>query len=81
MTNTLSTSYHSFKLRQRMQRLIKFCIILALIIFGFWTIMFLDIPVKRMIAMFGPLATMLAERVFPPDLEYASSWKVFYICD
>jgi phosphonate transport system permease protein len=77
MTNAINTNYQSFKFNQRIRRIIKFGIILGLITFGYWTIIFLDIPIKRMLDMFGPLATMLAERVFPPDLEYASSWKVF----
>ncbi len=68
--------FRDYKADQRMGRLIKFGAGLVLLVFGFWTVGFLEIPMERLLGMFGPLGTMLSERIFPPDMEYATSWKV-----
>ncbi len=60
--------FRDYKADQRMGRLIKFGAGLALLVFGFWTVGFLEIPMERLLGMFGPLGTMLSERIFPPRL-------------
>ena len=76
MTDGIDALYQSFRWDRRIGRLVRFGLALSVLVFGFWTVNFLGIPMERLLGMFGPLGTMLSERVFPPDLAYASSWKV-----
>lgn len=76
MAESVQVLYNSFRTGQRIRRLLKFGAGLALLLFGFWTVSFLEIPIDRLTGMFGHVGAMLAERVFPPDLAYASSWKI-----
>jgi len=76
MTNSLDILHESFKTDQRTGRLVRFGAMLSLLVFGFWTVRYLEIPLGRLLNILGPLGTMLTERMFPPDLVYASSWKI-----
>lgn len=76
MADSTDTLYESFRTDQRTSRLVKFGTTLALLVFGFLSVNYLEIPVERLLGMFGRLGTMLSQRVFPPDLVYASSWKI-----
>lgn len=76
MADSVDILYQSFRADQRTRRLVKFGILLALLLFGFWTVNFLGIPMERLLEMFGPLGKMLTERIFPPDLAYASSSEI-----
>lgn len=73
MTDRTDILFRSFQVDQRTRRLAKFGIALALLTFGFWTVNYLNIPMERLLGMFGPLGSMLANRIFPPDLVYATS--------
>ncbi len=72
-TDNLYITYMSSK---RTTRLVKFGAGLALLVFGFWTVSFLGIPMDRLFGFFGRLGPMLANRIFPPDLVYATDWKI-----
>src|SRR3546814_8010937 len=61
---------------QRVTRIAKFGAFLLLIAFTFWSIDVLNIPVERMLGMFGPLGSMVSERLMPPDLAYAMEPKI-----
>lgn len=76
MADNIDPLYQSFRSDRRTARLLRFGAALALLVFGFWTVSYLEIPMHRLFAMFGPLGTMLSERMFPPDLAYATSWKI-----
>lgn len=76
MADGTKALYQSFRADRRHKRLLRFGAALALLIFGFWTVSYLQIPMGRLLTMFGPLGTMLGERMFPPDLAYATSWKI-----
>jgi len=76
MTDTTDALYQSVRSGKRIARLLRFGAGLGLLVFGFWTIGFLNIPIERLLGMFGPLGSMLADRIFPPDLAYATEWKI-----
>lgn len=76
MADTIDSIYKSFLADQRTRRLIKFGVALSLLVFAFWNIGYFGIPIERLASMFGPLGNMLANRIFPPDLAYASSSKI-----
>ena len=76
MTDSVDTHFQSYKLDQRTRRLLKFGATLGVLVFGFWSVSYLGIPMERLLGMFGPLGTMLSERIFPPDLVYASGTKI-----
>ena len=76
MTDAIQSLYRSYKADQRIVRFIKFGAVLGLLVFGFWTVRFLGIPMDRLPGMLGNLGTMLSERIFPPDLVYATQWKI-----
>ena len=76
MADGIDALFRTFKADQRTGRLIKFGVGLGLLVFGFWTVGFLGIPMERLLGMFGPLGAMLANRVFPPDLVFATEWKI-----
>ena len=76
MADSTDALYNSFRADQRSSRLAKFGIALALLVFGFWTVGYFNIPIERLLSMFGPLGNMLANRIFPPDLTYATSSKI-----
>ena len=76
MTDGIQALYRSYKADQRTERFIKFGVVLGLLVFGSWTVRLLEIPMDRLLGMFGRLGTMLSERVFPPDLVFASQWTI-----
>jgi phosphonate transport system permease protein len=53
---------------------IRFAVILALLAFLAYSVHFLRIDVTRILGAFPRLATILATRYSPPDLEYISDW-------
>jgi phosphonate transport system permease protein len=53
---------------------IRFAVILALLAFLAYSIHFLRIDLTRILGAFPRLATILATRYSPPDLEYISDW-------
>ena len=76
MTYSTATLYKAYMSGARAARIVKFGAGLALLVFGFWTVSFLGIPMDRLFGFFGRLGPMLANRIFPPDLVYATDWKI-----
>ena len=50
--------------------------LLLFLVFAFWSINVLQIPVERILGMFGRLGTMFAERLMPPDIGYATQSSI-----
>ena len=76
MAYSIADLYKTYTYGTRTARLVKFGAGLALLVFGFWTVSFLGIPMDRLFGLFGRLGPMLANRIFPPDLAYATDWKI-----
>ena len=76
MADTIDALHRTFNAHRRTVRLARFGAGLGLLVFGFWTVGFLGMPMERLLGMFGPLGAMLANRLFPPDLVFVSEWKI-----
>jgi phosphonate transport system permease protein len=50
--------------------LINYGILFAILIFFAYSVHYLNIPLERILGMFGRLGDVLANRYYPPDLEY-----------
>ena len=49
---------------------------LLFIAFGFWSIEVLNIPIERLLGMFGRLGFMITENLFPPTMSYVMEQRV-----
>ena len=76
MADYIADIQNTYMSNQRKARLVKFGTGLALLVFGFWTVSFLNIPMERLFGLFGRLGPMLANRIFPPDMAYATEWNI-----
>jgi phosphonate transport system permease protein len=70
MTSGIDTIHESYLSDRRISRIVKFIILLLTLTFGVWTVDVLNIPIERVLRMFGPLASMVTDRLMPPDLYY-----------
>lgn len=52
------------------QSLIKYGILLGILLFFSYSVYYLNIPLERIIGMFGRLGDVLINRYYPPDIEY-----------
>ena len=52
------------------QSLINYAILFGILLFFSYSIHYLNIPLERVLGMFGRLGDVLANRYYPPDLEY-----------
>ncbi len=59
------------------QSLIKYGIFLGILLFFSYSVHYLDIPLERIFGMFGRLGNLLADRYYPPDMEYI--WDIDYL--
>jgi len=59
------------------QSLIKYGIFLSILLFLAYSIHYLNIPLSRMLGMFGRLGDVLANRYYPPDLDYIADTDYF----
>ncbi len=59
------------------QSLIKYGILLGILLFFSYSVHYLDIPLERISGMFGRLGNLLADRYYPPDMEYI--WDIDYL--
>lgn len=50
--------------------LIGYAVWLSILVFLAYTVEYLDIPLDRLFGMFGRMGTTLANRYYPPDIEY-----------
>ena len=72
MTSGVDAIHQSYLADRRISRIWKFIVLLMILTFGVWTVDVLNIPIERVLRMFGPLATMVTERLMPPDLYYVA---------
>jgi phosphonate transport system permease protein len=56
---------------RRVRRFGGFAALMLVLVFGFWSVHVLNIPVDRIAGMFGRLGHMVTERLMPPDIAYA----------
>ena len=61
---------------RRMVRLWQFAGLLVFLVFAFWSVDVLNIPIERVLGMFGRLGRWVGERLLPPDLAYAAEPKI-----
>jgi phosphonate transport system permease protein len=66
--------WHRFKYPSS---LIKYGIFLGLLLFFSYSVHYLNIPLERMLGMFGRLGDVLSNRYYPPDLEYIADMGYF----
>jgi phosphonate transport system permease protein len=52
------------------QSLINYGILVGILLFFTYSVHYLNIPLERILGMFGRLGDVLANRYYPPDLEY-----------
>jgi phosphonate transport system permease protein len=52
------------------QSLIKYGIFLGILLFFSYSVYYLNIPLERILGMFGRLGDVLINRYYPPDIEY-----------
>ncbi|MEE9265651.1 MAG: phosphonate ABC transporter, permease protein PhnE [Gammaproteobacteria bacterium] len=52
------------------QSLIRYGILLGVLMFLAYSVYYLNIPLERFMGMFGRIGDLLADRYYPPDLEY-----------
>jgi phosphonate transport system permease protein len=59
------------------QSLIKYGIFLGILLFFSYSVHYLNIPLERILGMFGRLGDVLGNRYYPPDMEYI--WDADYL--
>jgi len=59
------------------QSLINYGIFLGILLFFSYSVHYLNIPLERILGMFGRLGDVLVNRYYPPDMEYI--WDVDYL--
>jgi phosphonate transport system permease protein len=52
------------------QSLIRYGLLLGVLMFLAYSVYYLNIPLERFMGMFGRIGDLLADRYYPPDLEY-----------
>lgn len=52
------------------QSLIRYGVLLGVLMFLAYSVYYLNIPLERFMGMFGRIGDLLADRYYPPDLEY-----------
>lgn len=76
MSTATTMALQAYSLDRRRSRILRFAAVLGLLVFGFLSVELLQIPISRLLGMFGPLGRMIGERLMPPDLAYATSSDV-----
>lgn len=83
MTATVPGSMRSDRTQRQWSRfkypqsLIKYAVLLSILLFLVYSIHYLNIPVSRVLGMFGRLGDVLANRYYPPDLDYIADMDYF----
>ena len=76
MTAIIQQAYSNYRGSERRAAIIQFVATLLLIAFGFWSIEVLNIPIERLLNMFGRLGIMISENLFPPDMAFVTQTHV-----
>jgi phosphonate transport system permease protein len=78
MADRIEAVHASYLADRRISRIWQFVTLLLLLTFAVWTVDVLNIPIKRVLGMFGPLWAMVSERLMPPDLYYTTEPIIFF---
>lgn len=62
----------------RASRLMRFCGLLLFLSFAVWTIHHLNIPIERILGIFGRVGDIFFNRMMPPDMAYAMQPSILY---
>tara|TARA_R110000868_G_scaffold411778_1_gene710125 strand:- start:15382 stop:16200 length:819 start_codon:yes stop_codon:yes gene_type:complete len=76
VTAIIQQAYSNYRDSERRAAIIQFVATLLLIAFGFWSIEVLNIPIERLLNMFGRLGIMISENLFPPDMAFVTQTHV-----
>ena len=76
MTVNTQQAHTNYRDSERRTAIIKFVATLLLIAFGFWSIEVLNIPIERLLGMFGRLGIMISENLFPPEMAFVTQTRV-----
>jgi len=76
MANGTMAMHEELGRARRVSRIGKFVALLLFLAFGFWSIHALNIPVERILGVFGRIGHMVSERMLPPDLSYVTQPKI-----
>jgi phosphonate transport system permease protein len=76
MNDKVTSAYEAHRQRGRRSGLWNFIALLLFIAFAFWSIDVLNIPIERVLGMFGRLGDMVANRLLPPDMTYVTETRV-----
>lgn len=78
MANHVASVQKEYFQAVKVGRLLKFCGLLLFLSFAVWTIYHLNIPIERMLGIFGRVGHMFFERMMPPDMAYALQQGILY---
>ena len=78
MTSHLEAVHQSYFRAVRLGRLARFIGLLLFLSFAVWTIHHLNIPIERVVGIFGRVGHMFVERMMPPDMVYALQPGILY---
>lgn len=76
MKNTVASAREDYRRSELRSGLWKFVALLLFMAFAFWTIDVLNIPIERVLGMFGRLGTMISERMLPPEMLFVTQTRV-----
>lgn len=78
MSDQLASVQHEYFRTARSGRLLKFCGVLLFLSFAVWTIHHLNIPIERLLGIFGRVGDIFFNRMMPPDMAYATQPSILY---
>lgn len=76
MDENIALAFDGYRRDEIRSGLWKFVALLVFTAFAFWSIDVLNIPIERVLGMFGRIGHMIANRLLPPDMAYAAEPKV-----
>jgi phosphonate transport system permease protein len=76
MTAITQKAFTDYRNSERRSALVKFVVTFLLIVLGFWSIEVLNIPIERLLGMFGRLGVMISENMFPPDMAFVAQTHI-----
>ncbi len=78
MSDHLASVQHDYFRSARAGRLMRFCGLLLFLSFAVWTIYHLNIPIERILGIFGRVGDIFINRMMPPDMAYAMQSSILY---
>ncbi len=78
MSDQLASVQQEYFRTARSGRLLKFCGVLLFLSFAVWTIHHLNIPIERLLGIFGRVGDIFFNRMMPPDMAYATQPSILY---